>query len=85
MCSLGSGIARFVVLKGLLWLLCREKIGEWPECKEATTRLLKSLGKPWLGRHKGRREVEGKVFLEFESSGFGGGLDVWSRKGRTLG
>lgn len=47
--SLGSGTARFMDLERRLWLLSGEEIGEWPECKEATTRLLKSISKRWLG------------------------------------
>lgn len=73
-------------LKGVLGLLCGEEVGGWPEYKEATTRLLKSLGKTMTGlAEEQQRNGWFKVCSEVGSSGFGSWLDLWSKKRRTPG
>lgn len=47
---------------------------------------VKGSGKPWWGKQKSSKKVDGsRSVLEFESSGLGGWLDAWSRKGRAPG
>lgn len=80
----GDWLARCVTLLGLLMLLCREKIGEWPEGTGAPGRLLAFRG-AWRGGQESSREVERGPVLEGGSSECGGWLGVWARRGRLLG
>lgn len=58
-----------MAFKGLLMLPCREKIGEWPEGKEAP-------GRP--GGQRSGREMEGGICSGLGSSECGGWLGVWA-------
>lgn len=72
-CSLGRGPARFVGLKRLLWLLTESRQGNGHSAKRLPQGYLKGSGKPWWGKRKSSKKVDGsRSVLEFESSGLGG-------------
>lgn len=60
-----------MAFKGLLMLPCREKIGEWPEGKEAPGRLF-AFQQAWPGGQRSGREVEGGICSGLGSSECGG-------------